>query len=174
MEENKTNFIDFLSPVSPFAQMVPSLLKIYEDTINNSNTTGSDFSTYNKLTIYISDFIKQESFEHRFFQALKYSYLHNIPLDKKEWFSHYKEKELIALKIDKQFENLKYFVGKDRDYMGLFEYNTEEHLRTIFKTWERLKSGTTYGFNDKFFINLVKDIENTENDIQPNKRRRIR
>ncbi|AXC65678.1 hypothetical protein DOE63_08740 [Salmonella enterica subsp. diarizonae serovar 59:z10:-] len=74
-----------LSPISSFKFILPLMKRIKEDVENNEQYKKSDTHAFNQLNAYLSDFIKQESFEHRYMQALKYSYLYNIKFDKESW-----------------------------------------------------------------------------------------
>ncbi|ENZ9957738.1 hypothetical protein ACFLJF_003277, partial [Salmonella enterica] len=64
--------------------------------------------------------------------------------------------------VEKQFENLKNHVGRDPDYMGIFEYNTDENVKFILEKWKYLRSLNRLNLTDKFFKNIGKDILSTE------------
>lgn len=158
-----------LSPISPFRYLVPLLKNIKEDVEHNEVYKKSDVHVFNQLKAYLLDFIKQESFEHRYMQALKYSYLYNIKLDKEEWATSTNDKNCLTL-VEKQFENLKNYVGRDPDYMGIFEYNTDENVKNILEKWKYLRSLNRLNLTDKFFKNIGKDILSTECNEAKNKR----
>ncbi|EJD4034097.1 hypothetical protein M1O72_004801, partial [Salmonella enterica] len=54
-----------LSPISSFKFILPLMKRIKEDVESNEQYKKSDTHAFNQLNAYLSDFIKQESFEHR-------------------------------------------------------------------------------------------------------------
>ncbi|ECE0110446.1 hypothetical protein DRK59_20045 [Salmonella enterica subsp. diarizonae] len=162
-----------LSPISSFKFILPLMKRIKEDVENNEQYKKSDTHAFNQLNTYLSDFIKQESFEHRYMQALKYSYLYNIKFDKESWSKSTNDKHSLTL-VEKQFEKLKRYVGRDPDYMGIFEYNTDESVKLTLAKWKYLRSLKKYKLTDKFFKNIEKEIFATEPDEQKNKKFKFR
>ncbi|EHF7360576.1 hypothetical protein J3Y94_004735, partial [Salmonella enterica] len=142
---------------------------IREDVEYNEQYKKSDIHVFNQLNAYLKDFIKQEAFEHRYMQALKYSYLYNIKLDKETWTKNTNNKHSLTL-VEKQFENLKNHVGRDPDYMGIFECNTDENMKIILEKWKYLRSLNKLNLTDKFFKNIGKDIFTTAYNEANNKR----
>ncbi|EHM6149259.1 hypothetical protein KGS20_005213, partial [Salmonella enterica] len=95
--------------------------------------------------------------------------LYNIKLDKETWTKNTNNKHSLTL-VEKQFENLKNHVGRDPDYMGIFECNTDENMKIILEKWKYLRSLNKLNLTDKFFKNIGKDIFTTAYNEANNKR----